>query len=200
MVEYTFGENTEMLIIYGEVRRNGRAAQRIYEERFPHRRTPSHTIFVSLQQRLRETGTFQASKADCGVPRTRRTLNFEENVLQHLDENSSSSTRTTAHALDVPHTSVWRVLHEQQLHPYHLKKVRALDPVDVSPRAIFCTWFPHQCVDNPEFHSRILFTDEALFTKEAVLNCRNSHIWDDANPHATCISGTILYQCMGWYH
>ena len=29
-----------------------------------------------------------------------------------------------------PHTSVWRVLHEQQLHPYHLQKVHALGPAD----------------------------------------------------------------------
>ena len=33
-VEYTIEEYTEMLIIYGEAARNGRAAQRIYEERF----------------------------------------------------------------------------------------------------------------------------------------------------------------------
>ena len=26
----------------------------------------------------------------------------------------------------LPHMSVWRVLHEQQLHPYHLQKVHAL--------------------------------------------------------------------------
>ena len=50
-------------------------------------------------------------------------------------------------------------------------------------RAIFCAWCLHRCVDNPEFPGGIIFTDEALFNREAVLNCRNSHIWDDANPH-----------------
>ena len=29
-----------------------------------------------------------------------------------------------------PHTRVWRVLHEQQLHPYQLQKVHALGPAD----------------------------------------------------------------------
>ena len=29
-----------------------------------------------------------------------------------------------------PHTSVWRVLHEQQLNPYHLQIVHALGPAD----------------------------------------------------------------------
>ncbi|PSN34170.1 hypothetical protein C0J52_23211 [Blattella germanica] len=58
MVEYTFEEYTEMLIIYGEAGRNGRAEQRMYHERFLHRPTPSHTILVRIQQRLRETGSF----------------------------------------------------------------------------------------------------------------------------------------------
>ena len=42
MVEYTFEEYTEMLIIYGEAGRNGRAAQRMYHERF--RIAPSHPL------------------------------------------------------------------------------------------------------------------------------------------------------------
>ena len=66
-----------------------------------------------------------------------------------------------------------------------------LHPADFAPRGSFCAWFLHQCVDNSEFPHRILFTDEALFTREAVLNCRNSHIWDDANHHAI---QTIAFQ------
>ena len=90
------------------------------------------------------------------------------------------STRIIDLALDV-----WRVLHEQQLHPYHLQKVHALGPADFAPRVIFCAWFLHQSVDNPEFPRRILFKDETFYTREAVLNCPNSHIWDYANTHAT---------------
>ena len=80
-----------------------------------HRCSPWYTIFVGLQ-RMRETGNFQARKADCCAPQKHRTLNFEENVLQHIDEKLSTSTRAIAHALDVPHTSIWHVLHKQQLH------------------------------------------------------------------------------------
>ena len=38
------------------------------------------------------------------------------------------------------------------------------------------------------FHD-ILFTDECRFTRDAVLNYRNSHVWDDENPHATHAHG-----------
>ena len=165
MVEYTFEEYIEMLIIYGEAGRNGRAAQRIYEERFPNHRAALHFRQTSRAATKNRHSTFLARKADCGAPRTRRTLNFEENLLQYID--------------------IWHVLHENQFHPYHLQKTHALGPADFAPLVIFCAWFLHQCVDHPDIPSRILSTDEALFTREAVLNCRNRHIWDDANPHAT---------------
>ena len=97
MVDCMFEEYTEMLIIYGEAGHSGQGAQLIYEECFLHHHTLPHTIYVRLQQRLRETGNFQAKMADCGVPWTRCTLNFEENILQHIGENllmNSNSTHT----------------------------------------------------------------------------------------------------------
>ena len=35
---------------------NGRAARRLYQDRFPQRPTPSHTLFAVITQRLRERG------------------------------------------------------------------------------------------------------------------------------------------------
>ena len=37
---------------------------------------------------------------------------------------------------------------------------------------------------NPAFPAQVLFTDEACFTRDGYFNSRNSHIWDDENPHA----------------
>ena len=41
---------------------------------------------------------------------------------------------------------------------------------------------------NPAFTAQVLFTDEACFTKDDYFNSRNSHIWDDVNPHALFIN------------
>ena len=41
------------------------------------------------------------------------------------------------------------------------------------------------CVEEPDFPQRILFTREAKFTREGVINFRNSQVWADENPHAT---------------
>ena len=69
-----------MIFLYGEARGNGRAAPRLYQDLFPQRRTPSHTLFAVIPQRLRVRGTFTASRNNCGVPRRRRTPELEEAV------------------------------------------------------------------------------------------------------------------------
>ena len=44
---------------------------------------------------------------------------------------------------------------------------------------------------SPSFHD-ILFTDGYRFTWDIALNSRNSHIWDDENPHALYVHGYQL--------
>ncbi|GFW00351.1 uncharacterized protein TNCV_4355481 [Trichonephila clavipes] len=59
MAEYTNAEKADMILAYGATDCNGRAAQRLYAERHPVRRTPAHTMFARLHQQLCETGSFQ---------------------------------------------------------------------------------------------------------------------------------------------
>ena len=80
MVDYTFVEYTEVILPYGKARGNWRAARRLYQDRFPQRPTPSHTLFAVVTQRLRERSTFTARKNDCGAPRRLRTPELEEAV------------------------------------------------------------------------------------------------------------------------
>ena len=54
---------------------------------------------------------------------------------------------------------------------------------DFESRAHFCRRFLHPCMEKPDFPRQILFTDEAKFTREVVLNSRNSHMWAEENPH-----------------
>ena len=69
-----------MIFLYGKTRGNGRAARRLYQDRFPQRPTPSHTLYAVIPQRLRERGTFTASRNNCGVARRRRIPELEEAV------------------------------------------------------------------------------------------------------------------------
>ena len=77
-VEQNFAEYTDMIFLYGKARGNGRAARRLYQDRFPQRPTPSHTLFAVIPQRLWKRGTVTASRNNCGVPSRRRNPEWEE--------------------------------------------------------------------------------------------------------------------------
>ena len=80
-----------------------------------------------------------------------------------------------------------RVLQEQYLHAYHLQKVLGLGPNNFAPHVRFVQWFLQRSIVNPPFPAHVLFTDEACFTRDGYFNSRNSHIWDDENPHEVFI-------------
>ena len=137
--------------------------------------TPSHALFAKVYQRDSEMGTFTASRPHCGVPRRRRAPELEEaNYIQW------KRMRRVARRLNVDQKTVCVSLHNQQLHPYHPQRVQAF-----LPRVKFYRWFLHHCVAQPDFPWRILFTNEAKFSREGVVNFRNGHVCADENPCAT---------------
>ncbi|EZA47044.1 hypothetical protein X777_16701 [Ooceraea biroi] len=117
-----------------------------------------------------ETGSFARRTTDIpGKPRTTRTPALEEAVLNAIEHHPETSTRKIAADLHVSHKLVWTILREQQLYPYHIQRVQALLPRDFPQRLIFC---------------QVLFTHEANFSRNAIVNFHNNHLWCDENPHA----------------
>ena len=62
--------------------------------------------------------------------------------------------------------------------------MQALEPADFPRPVIYCKWLLEQYHVRPDFLNWILFTDEAGFTRNAVFNSHNTHIWSDENTHA----------------
>ncbi|CAH1403638.1 unnamed protein product [Nezara viridula] len=54
-------------------------------------------------------------------------------------------------------------------------------PANLSQRLI------RQCTRDPNFLNCILVTDEFCFTRNRILNFRNTHTWAEENPHATAV-------------
>ena len=75
-------------------------------------------MFAKVIQRLRprERGTFTINKADCDALRWRITPNFKQDLLHYVEVTQSTSTRTIASGMCVPHSTAQEVLHEQQLY------------------------------------------------------------------------------------
>lgn len=103
-----------------------------------------------------------------------------------MEQNPGISTRTIATRLGGNHSNstVWQVLSEQLLYPYHVQRVQALLPRDFLPRLQFCQWYYQEVNNNRNFNKTILFTDEAGFRRDGIVNYHNTHVWSDENPHA----------------
>ena len=58
-VNATNDELTDMILIYGECRRNSRQAALLYRERYPEREPLNENLFRRLEDRLRGHGQLQ---------------------------------------------------------------------------------------------------------------------------------------------
>ena len=168
---------------YGVAGGNGRSARRKYQVRFPNRNHPHHTMFARLYQRLREGGSLRP-RCIGGRPRQTRTPAFEKEVLERVGNDPSTSTHDIANVMGSNHSSVLRVLQEQNLHAYHLQKVQGLGPNHFTPRVRFVQWFLQRSIVNPASPAQVLSIGEACFTREGYFKSRKSHIWDNEIPHA----------------
>src|SRR5678816_1393934 len=181
---YSYSELADMHLMYGMARYNSSAARRLYQEKYPNRICKSARFFATIHQRLSETGYLQSKEhTNAGRPRSTRTVDLEELVLNEISEHPEKSTQELSLQFNSNQSSIWRLLHEQQLNPCHVHQVHTLLPRDYAPRVVICQWFLNKCID-PNFLTKVLFTDEAHFTRTAIVNVHNEHIWADENPHA----------------
>ncbi|KAJ8938414.1 hypothetical protein NQ318_011997 [Aromia moschata] len=149
-------------------------------EEFPNRRPPFRKMFDNIDRRLRETGTFYKTNLNPGRQR------FARNVCKCRRANIKQSLGRSY--VEYEMVSIWRILHEQSLYPFHAVKVQELLPTDFQKRLEFCRSMLQKHRDDPLFFKRIIFTDESCFTKCGIFNLRNHHEWADANPRATVAS------------
>lgn len=182
MVQYSVQEYADMYFVYGECHGDAASAVRRYAERFPARHLPHRETFTAVAQRVRETGSVLPRARENGRPREVQ-VNVEENILERIAEDPSTSTREIAREVGVSHFVVWRTLKENLLYPYHVQRVQSLSVNDYLPRVNFCRWLLQQVAQNRRFHTTILMTDECCFTRGGILNFHNTHAWADQNPH-----------------
>jgi hypothetical protein len=96
--------------------------------------------------------------------------------------------RRTAAAESIGVPLAWRILREQSLYPYHIQRVQDLTPPDHRERVVYCHRILAKYAVNPRFVANTLFTDEAGFTRDGIVNFHNTHVWVDDNPHTTVAS------------
>lgn len=113
-------------LMYGLAECNSSEARRLYADRYPSRLLPDKQIFQRLDEPLQETGSFKKRVLESGSPMNVKSINCEERILNHIEEHNRTSTLIIATMESVGHISEWRVLREQQLYLYHIKRVQTL--------------------------------------------------------------------------
>lgn len=184
MVNFTNVEFADMHYLYGLADGNAFEARRLYQERYPNRIVPDARTISGTHRKLCETGSFETKNYLKGAHQTTRTPETEEAVLNLVEQNPNISTRKIGNILNITHVLVWRILQSYLLYPYHIQRVQALLPRDFPLRINFCQWFIQMVTENPQFDAKILFTDEANFSRNAIQNFHNNHFWAEENPHA----------------
>lgn len=184
MAEYTNEEYLGMLLLYGEMGQNARAAAREYARRFPTRRHPNYNVILRLINRANMEGTFQPQRQHQGQNANRINICEERRILQCFRRDPGTSIRRTSIITGVPRMKIWRALKSNRYHPYHYTKVQHLHPGDQEQRLEFCQWILRMHAQNPQFIFNIIWTDEAIFTRGGFFNTHNYHFWAEENPHA----------------
>ncbi|KAJ4440856.1 hypothetical protein ANN_10703, partial [Periplaneta americana] len=106
---YSNQELAEIHFMYGKADGNAALARRLYQERYPQRQCPDRKTFVRLHYRLCEYGKFNSPGLGRGRPRS-TTPEVQEEILEAVNMTPSISTRRVALQVNVPHTTVWRLL------------------------------------------------------------------------------------------
>lgn len=109
----------------------------------------------------------------------------EINVLAYFYAYRYSSIRSAEADLGISYSSIQRILQKREMHDYKFTKVQALLPYDFPQRVEFCENMLIRTQEDPNFLSKIIWTDESKFSREGIFNRHNCHIWSNENPHAT---------------
>ncbi|GFV97847.1 DUF4817 domain-containing protein [Trichonephila clavipes] len=98
-----------------------------------------------------------------------------------LIDNSHPQRRRTES--DLCPSTLWKILRKDlDLRAYKIQLVQELKPNDHQTRRRFIEWAQNEIAVVPDFHKRILFSDEVHFWLNGYVNKQNCRIWSEANP------------------
>ena len=125
-------------------------------------------------------------------------------MLQQVQKTPSTSVRSLTHLVRVSHFNFWRILPQHDMHLFRVQHVQALQLDDYAPRLAFSQWYFRKCATDPLFPAKVLFSDEASFTREEIFKTHNAHIcaWAEANPlEYNVVQHRLIFgQCLGRYY
>ena len=131
---------------------------------------------------FRMTGDASKGKSP-GRSRTSRSVENCGRVEEAITQSPSKSTRRLAQQVNIPRTSVNRILKQDlHLYPYKVQVVQQLLPADKLQRKTFTEWFNNMCREEEYFMQHLITSDEAHFDLAGYVNKQNCRFWGREDP------------------
>ena len=111
-------------------------------------------------------------------------------IAVSLQEDPHLSTVSLAQNNPASRRTIGRFLKTEKYHPYKVYLVQELLEDDYDRRLQFCEEIMRRCDENNGFPLNILFSDEATFYLNGVVNRHNYRFWSQENPHWICEAHT----------
>ncbi|KAJ8960504.1 hypothetical protein NQ318_013788 [Aromia moschata] len=115
-------------------RRTQAEVVRLFQEKYPELPSISQGTVSKIEKQFGERGHVMQLKKS---PRNKLGDDQKLDVMLMLEENPYTSSRQTASALNISHSSILRILIENQMHPYKLVPTNELAEDDFDRRFLF---------------------------------------------------------------
>ena len=139
MSTYSNREYTDMILSLGACGGNASVAADHYRHRYPNRRHPDRRVIQRAERTLGGYGSFEKLRRH-GGRRRRVSVNVEEQILKDVLEHPDISARNLPLRYNLSCFVILRILHENNLHAYHITRVQGLMPHDKISRKAFRHW------------------------------------------------------------
>ena len=143
---------------------------------------PTKATVYRIVREFEERGTV-ADRPKLGPRRTVATPENIAAVQESVAESPTTSIRHRSQELGISPSVLWRILHKDlHLFPYKIQLTQKLLPQDHASRRAYANNMLQLVNDNPDFHEKIIMSDEAHFHLDGYVNKQNSRFWADGNP------------------
>jgi transposase len=167
---------------FGDRVRSFQEVADLFNATFPDRNPIVKSTVQKTIKRFEETDTIQ-DKVKTGRPKSATNETKSLETLQMFIENPHTSIRNVAEAVDVSSSSIERILDTYKFYPYKIHLAQELSEDDFDRRMEFCDVMMRRLDENEDFSKCIVFSDEATFMLNGVVNRHNCRYWSDENPH-----------------
>ena len=142
-------------------------------------------ILVGINTLLRWSQINSAENEGRQHTRPKRTQENQERVGALIEQVSGHMPmRQMSRKLKLSYTTLWRIVREDlEMYPYKYQKAQLLSPAAKQKRKNFCLEMLSRLDSDPEYHRKIVFSDETSVQVEPQHNRHNKRVLSKQQPH-----------------